>query len=530
MRDLYQKISEILQEILAEYYPQVSLDRPFGEVPQKQEFGDYSTMVALKIAAQKKENPLHIAERIKGLLTERFSFAEKIEVVKPGFVNIFFSREKLIDSLNQVFEQGEKYFASDKERKVLIEFVSANPTGPLSIAHGRQAVVGDAIANILKFCGDRVTREYYINDEGRQIELLTCSVAERMKEIKGEDFQIPEGGYQGEYVKKVAELALQKKPSDLRRFSLDTLLSWIREDLSEAGVEFDSWVSQKKLIAEGKVNDALAILKEKKYIFEQEDAVWFSSTSFGDDKDRVLKKKDGMLTYFASDIAYHENKLERNYDLLINLWGPDHHGYIQRVKAAVKALGLDDERLKILIIQLVTLTTKEKMSKRKGTAILLSDLVRDLGRNAVRFYYLTRRNSSHLEFDIDLAKAASFDNPLYYIQYAHARICSIFKKAGISGPEPGYSSYLETEEELLLLRKIFQFSSCLEKTYYALEPVYVIEFLKDFASSLHKFYEVTRVLVDDRNITRARLNLLAGVRTVLACGLHILGITPVEEM
>ncbi len=523
-------MSLVLEKILADCYPGHNIPLPLWETPQRQEFGDFSTAVALKLASALKKNPLVIAEEIKNELEKEASFAEKISIVKPGFINLFFSRDTLVAGLNRLFQENEGCFSLEKKRKVLIEFVSANPTGPLSIAHGRQAVVGDAIANILGYCGNDVTREYYVNDEGRQIELLVSSVEERIKELGGNQWAIPEGGYQGEYLKEVAAEAIEQKPEDLRDFSLAVLLSWIKKDLARLGIVFDNWVSQKKLIDQGKVEAAFRILEDKGLLYEKEDALWFSSTRFGDDKDRVLRKADGTLTYFASDIAYHENKLERKFDLLINLWGPDHHGYIQRVKAAVRALGLDDKRLAILIIQLVTLTSKEKMSKRKGTAILLSELEQEVGKDAARFYYLTRKNSSHLEFDIDLAKTLSFDNPLYYIQYAHARICSIAKKTDLGWPDPEYSRFLGEEEELVLLRKLFQFSSCLEKAYYSLEPMYVIDFLKELATALHKFYEVKRVLVKETDITRARLNLLAGVKTVLSCGLHLLGIKPLEEM
>ncbi|MCM8819295.1 MAG: arginine--tRNA ligase, partial [Candidatus Omnitrophica bacterium] len=408
-----------------------------------------------------------------------------------------------------------------------------NPTGPLSIAHGRQAVVGDVIANILKFYGNIVEKEYYINDEGNQIKLLISSVKERIKEIKGEEFNIPENAYLGEYVKDIAKAYLEKgKDEGLENFVIDYILFWIKKDLKALDIEFDNWVSQKKLIDDGYVEKVISFLKEKGLVYESEGSSWFCSTKFGDDKDRVIIKSDKELTYFACDIAYHKNKLERNYDKLINLWGPDHHGYIKRVEAAIEALGYNKDILKIIIIQLVSLKTKEKISKRKGTAILLSDLVQKVGKNATRFYYLLRKNSSHLEFDINLAQEASFNNVLYYIQYANARIESIFKKAKLKEKDidTAFIKYLNQEDEIDYLRTLLQFSNFLDKAYYTLEPVFIIEFLKTLATNFHKFYEKNKVLCEDKNKTYARLALLEGTKIVLHCALKILGIKPVEKM
>jgi arginyl-tRNA synthetase len=308
------------------------------------------------------------------------------------------------------------------------------------------------------------------------------------------------------------------------------VLGCIKKDLKDLGISFDNWMSQQKIIDDKKIEKVIEELKEKNLIYEKEDALWFSSTKFDDDKDRVIKKSDGELTYFASDIAYHEDKIKRKADELINLWGPDHHGYIERVKSAIEALGYNRNMLKVIIIQLVSLKTKQKMSKRKGTAILLSDLIKELGKDTTRFYYLTRKNSSHLDFDIDLARATSFDNPLYYIQYCSARIESIFEKADKKDFNPKHNQYLKTAEELALLRSLLQFSYTLEKAYYTLEPVFIIEYLKNLATSFHKFYETTRVIGEEENITHARLNLLEATKIVLHCALNLLGIVPVKKM
>ncbi len=530
MKDFSQKISKILEDIIKKEYEAV-IDEPLWEASPRQDFGDLSSMAALKLASRLKQDPLEIASNLKAHLEEKIkSDVEKIEILKPGFINIFIAKEVLLNSLNDILESKEKFFQRNLKRKIILEFLSANPTGPLSIAHGRQAVVGDVVGNILEFFGDYVVREYYINDAGKQLDLFIESVKERIKEINGEKFAIPEGGYLGEYVKDVANACVSEKPKDIREFALSYELSLIKKDLEQLGIHFDNWISQQKLIDDKKIEKVIDILKKKGLIFERENAIWFSATKFGDDKDRVIKKSDGELTYFASDIAYHEDKIERKTQQLINLWGPDHHGYIERVKSAIHALGYDKEILKVIIIQLVTLKTKEKMSKRKGTAVLLSDLISEVGKDATRFYYLVRKNSSHLEFDIDLAEDMSFNNPLYYVQYASSRIESIFQKAGIKKFDSKHTSNLEGNDDLAVIRMLLQFSYALEKAYYSLEPVFIIEYLKALAAVFHKFYETNQVIGKDKNLEKARLNLLEGTRIVLHCALNLLGITPAKKM
>jgi arginyl-tRNA synthetase len=534
MHSFQQKVSVILAELTrAEFGLEAPL--PLWELPSKPGFGDLSSMTAMKLSGVLKRSPQEIAEILKDKLTQRLGDeVEKIEVVNPAFINIHLSRAVLVNTINEVLTAGDQFFQRSLKRRVLIEFVSANPTGPLSVAHGRQAVVGDTIANILKFCGNEVTKEYYINDCGHQIDMLVESVRARMNELDGKECVIPEDGYFGDYIKDIAKLCQEKNPSNLRQFILDQMVELIKGDLASLGIVFDSWVSQRKLIDEGYVQSAIAALTQRGHMFDQEGALWFRSTTFGDDKDRVIKKADGELTYFASDIALHKDKMERKYDKLINLWGPDHHGYIARVKASLKALGYDESILDILIIQLVTIKTKqqtmERMSRRKGTAILLRDVAQEAGEDACRFYYITRRNSSQVEFDVDLAKEKSFNNSLYYIQYGCARIESIFKKAGVQNYNIEKSSALCEDGDFLLLRTILQFFNALEKAYYTLEPVFVIEYLKNLAAVLHKFYENQRVLSDDKDLTQARLNLLRAAQITIHCALNILGITPAKEM
>jgi len=536
MKGFYDKVSHILEEIIVRNYS-VSLEHPLWEVPQRQEFGDLSSMAALKLASKLKKEPLEIATQIKSFLEKELSGEyEKIEILRPGFINIFISSKILIESLSDILNVKEKFFRSGIKRKTLIEFLSANPTGPLSIAHGRQAVIGDTIANVLEFFGNDVIREYYVNDDGKQLDLMVASVKAWLG--PNPSGEIPEGGYKGEYIKDIAKKVSenknwQKNPEkfDLKKFTIKHILDdLIKKDLDSLCIKFDNWASQREIIDDKKVEKAIRSLTKKGLIYEKEGALWFASTKFGDDKDRVIKKADGELTYFASDIAYHKDKIERKFQKLINLWGPDHHGYIKRVESAILALGYNKSLLSVIIIQLVTLKTKERMSKRAGTMILLSDLVKDVGKDAARFYYLTRKNSSHLEFDIDLAKQMSFDNPLYYIQYVCARIESIFRKANVSSFDPNYNKFLTDPEELNLLRALLQFSYCLEKAYCVLEPAFIIEFLKDLASAFHRFYEQKKVIAEDKDITQARLNLLAALKIVFHCALGLLGITPVEKM
>ena len=528
MKGFYDKISCILEEIIEKDY-NLSLEYPLWEIPARKELGDLTSMAALKLASKLKQSPLEIGVKIKASLEKNLKDEiYKIEILKPGFINIFMSSKYLINCLNGILQDKDDFFRCHINKKVLIEFLSANPTGPLSIAHGRQAVVGDIIANILEFFGNNVQREYYINDAGRQIELFFSSVEASAGLIP----VFPEEGYKGEYIKDLANeyVKLKDNNRDIREFAVFSMLSSIREDLNVLGIKFDNWVSQKKIIDDNKVEEAVYGLKNKDLIYSKESALWFAATKFGDDKDRVIKKADGELTYFASDIAYHRDKIERGYEELINLWGPDHHGYIKRVKTAMQALGYKKEILKVIIIQLVSLKTKERMSKRAGNMVLLSDLIKSVGRDAARFYYLTRRNSSHLEFDLDLAKEMSINNPLYYIQYSCARIESIFKKAKVSSFDNKYNMFLAEEEEMNLLRTLLQFSYCLEKAYFTLEPVFVVEFLKTLAASFHKFYEKVRVIEEDDNITQARLNLLQALRIVFHCGLSLLGIKPIKRM
>lgn len=510
--------------------------------PPNRDMGDYSLATAMRLAKEFKKAPHMIAEDIKSAIEKQLSNLNpgiaKLEVVKPGFVNIFITEDKVKEFAAQIINEKESFFKGQPEsrQKVLLEFVSANPTGPLSIAHGRQAIVGDVMADILLFAGHDVSREYYVNDEGKQISLFAESMSARMAEAKGLEWSIPEGGYEGEYLKETASdliaAGVDYQNLDLVR---DAAVKWnlehIKSTLSLAGVEFDKWVSQRKLQDDGEIDKAIAFLTKHNYTYEEEGALWFKSTDFGDDKDRVLIRSTGVVTYFAADIAYHLYKLERGFTTLIDLWGPDHHGYIKRVDAALESFkaGYQDYIFKVIIIQLVKLKNV-KMSKRKGTMILLSDLIAEVGKDATRFYYILRKNSSHLDFDVDLAKAKSAENPLYYIQYAHARIASIIER---SNKEIEISSLNDLTEigEFNMIKELLEFSTAVRVSAEQREPYVIVDFLKALAASFHKFYEKHRVLDEDNpTTTKARLALIRAVQETFAIGLRLLGVDAPEKM
>ena len=513
------------------------------QTPPNRAMGDLSLTTALKLAKALKKSPMAIAQEIKEKLeaagVKDACGIERIECAAPGFINFFLAPETVKRLAAEIVASDGKTLggcveAAEKKR-ILLEFCSANPTGPLSIAHGRQAMVGDILAEILAFAGHDVAREYYINDEGKQIQLYAESVAERMKEIKGLPFAMPEGGYMGEYVKDAAQAMLDAgvdlaDVNAVREKSTAWNIANIRATLESGGVTYDRWVSQKKIELDGEIHKAIDILKEKGHTFEAEDATWFRSTAFGDDKDRVLVRSNGILTYFAADVAYHLYKLERGFDVLIDLWGPDHHGYIKRVDAAIEAFkGKGNFDFSVIIIQLVTVKDM-KMSKRKGTIILLSDLIDEVGKDAARLYYVLRRNSSHLDFDVDLAKAKSSDNPLYYIQYAHARIASIIEKSGKKVDTAALAG-LSEDGEFAMIKELFELSTAVKNAADQREPYIIIDYLKTLAAAFHKFYENNRILVEgDEKKTAARLALIEAVRVTLKTGLRLLGVSAPEKM
>lgn len=525
---------------------------PLLEFPKEASFGDISTTLALKLSALLKRSPRDISERLCTYLKEEISASdlkdtiEKIDIAGGGFINFYFSKEYLCSLLKEIVN-GKNYFAPlDKpEKKVLVEFVSANPTGPLSVAHGRQAAVGDSLCNILKLLGYDVSREYYLNDEGNQINILGNSIALRLRELSGENIPFPEDHYQGGYIIDLARELIEKpqtankNPDELKEYCRDygvkRILEIIKKELEDFGVKFDSWYSQKSLGDSGKIDKALAFLKEKGFIYEQEGAVWFASTRFGDDKDRVVIKSDGALTYLAPDIAYHQEKFRRGFDWLVNLWGPDHHGYIGRLKAAVEALGRKREALSVVIIQLATLFKQGKavsMSTRRGEYVTLRQVLDEVGKDAGRFFFLMRKTDSHLDFDLELAKQQSSENPVYYIQYAHARISGILAQGDVPlrQIQSADLNLLQEKEELRLLKVLSRFESALRIAAAQLDPYGLTAYLQELAESFHRFYDTHKVLVADQNLKTARLSLILGCKNIIALGLSLAGVSAPEKM
>ncbi len=544
-------VYNVAGKLAIKHVPEIML-----EVPRNRKLADLSTNIAMQICKAKKGlKPLEVAEEVLKLIKEgieKTGFKENIftvEVKPPGFINFRFSNNYLHDVIDRIISEGIGFGRSiqGKGKKVLIEFVSANPTGPLSIAHGRQAAIGDVLANILEFAGYKVAREYYLNDEGNQIELLGRSIHARYCELLGEACLFPEAGYKGDYIYDIAKVVIEKHNKALvalddknifffRDFGIKYIMDGIRKDLSDFSVRFDNYYSQHKLSRSGKVEKALTHLKEKGFLYEKDGALWFSSTRFGDDKDRVLRKSDGSYTYITPDIAYHEDKFKRGFDMLINLWGPDHHGYIPRIKAACQAIGKDKDLLSILIIQLVTLSRSGvpvRMSTREGEFITLRQVIDEVGKDVTRFFFLTRRRDSHLDFDLELAKKESMENPVYYIQYAHARICGILEhknKQGIGKDKGKTLELLHAEEELSILRILREFPEILEESAQDMEPHRLISYLMELAAAFHVFYSKHRVVSDDANLTSARLVLIESLKVVFSKALALLGVSCPEEM
>lgn len=525
------------------------------EIPAEKIHGEFSTNLALKSARILKKSPLHIAEEFRTVLQKSIpqtplkNKIARIEVLPPGFLNFFLTTEALYDILTQIFQEGDRYGRSHfgGGRKVQIEFVSANPTGPLSVAHARQAAVGDALVNIFQFLGFDARREYYINDGGNQINILGRSIQCRAAQILGKEEAFPENGYQGGYIKEMARIFLEengiKTLNDLEKvdasrwtqFGVDYLMNVIKKDLEDFRVHFDVWAHESQIAAPGNIKAVLAQLKDKGFLYEKEGALWFRSTDFADDKDRVVQKSDGTYTYLAPDIAYHKNKFERGFERVINIWGPDHHGYIPRLKAAVEALGEKRESLDVIIVQLATLYRDGKpvsMSTRRGEFISLREVIEEVGVDAARYFFLMRHTDAHLDFDLELAKKETPENPVYYIQYAHARIHSINKKAkeaGIEGKEKGFS-LLKEEIELDLIKKLGSLPDILLLCHKELDPYALVSYLHELAGLFHRFYDTSRVIGEDPELSRERFALINAVKIVLANGLRLLGLNTPEKM
>jgi len=522
------------------------------EAPKEKAHGDLATNLAMQLVRVARRNPRQIAEELLKALDLSGTFIQSAEIAGPGFINFRLDKSFLHQVIGEVLAQGDRYGSVDvgRGRSIQVEFVSANPTGSLHLGHARGAAVGDALCNLLEFAGYRVTREYYINDAGNQILNLAKSLEARYKQALGLEAEMPEDGYYGEdiveFARELAEregdrlLALpeEERLAYLREYGLSRELDKIRRDLERFRVRFDNWFSETSLYESGRVEAALNALKEKGHVYEKDGAVWLASTAFGDEKDRVLVKNDGSYTYLTPDIAYHMDKYARGYDLMINIWGADHHGYIPRLKAALAALGYDPDKLKVLIAQMVSLYQggeKVRMSKRTGKAVTMEELMDEVGVDAIRYFFTMRDIDTHLDFDMDLAVSASNENPVYYVQYAHARICSIFRQAKEMGIElPPYEgtdlSPLSTEAEYDLLRKMGEFPQAVAAAAAVFEPHHLIRYVYELASLFHSYYKAERVLTDDAAQTRARLLLVAAVRIVIANCLRLVGVSAPERM
>ncbi|MCM8799377.1 MAG: arginine--tRNA ligase [Candidatus Omnitrophica bacterium] len=533
------KLENLIQKIVKElFFLEIPLE---WQLPKEEKFGDISTNIALKISSLKKLEPYKVADLMIERLNkeiQRSLLKEDIQQIRndSGFINFFFTPQYYYKKLRDILIYKDKFMRFKiKPKKVLIEFVSANPTGPLSVAHARQAVVGDVLANVLEDLGFKVKREYYINDEGARIDALGRSVEARFKGLEGKE-EFPADGYLGEYIYDIAkEMKERKIQNNFANYAVRYLLKDIKNDLKNFGVRFDSWVSQKVLTKKRCIQKLISYFTKKGLIYEKEGAIWFKSTAFSDDKDRVIIKKDGSYTYLTADIIYHHYKYKRGFGWLINLWGPDHHGYIGRLKAAVEAMGKKAESLSIVIVQLVTLYKEGKvlpMSTRKAQYITLKEVLEEVGKDASRFFFIMRRTNSHLDFDLDLAKAKVNQNPVYYIQYAYARICGILRKTDIKiKPSKLKYSLLKEKEELELIKVLVEFPYQEFFVFKNLDPYNLTVYLQRLASAFHKFYDTQRVLNNiDKELSSCRIALVEATRIILDKGLRLLGISRPQSM
>ena len=555
-------------------FPQPSVD-----FPKREEWGDLSSSVAMVIAKQEQRPPLEVANVIADQLQTSSSLLEKVSVVPPGFLNFTLRSDCWFSVLAEIERMGDRYGHSDigQGQRVLLEFVSANPTGPLHVGHGRGAALGEALARVLGAAGYAVDKEFYINDAGRQMKLLADSVYARYLEVHGGEVAFPEDGYQGDYVRELARIVTQEKkaslltldPEDAKRecgrLASQEILREMKGDLTRFGVEFGTWYSEAALVSSGKLQAALSDLQQRDLVLTRDGATWFRSSQFQDEKDRVVCRQDGEYTYLASDIAYHFDKLRRGYDWLINIWGADHHGYVPRMQAAIQAFGYAKDRLRVVLTQMVRLLRngrKVEMSKRAGEFVTLQDVLDEVGGDAATFFFLMRRSDTHLDFDLELAKKQSAENPVYYVQYAHARLASLFRNAeqrGLTVPPVSMAplSALVQPEEIRLIKQISGFPGLLETSARTLEPHRLTFYLQELAGLLHVFYYKRRVLPPrldgfqeeesrglgpsgessepvqeglSKDVTTARLVLLKHVQTVIRNGLHLLGISAPEKM
>jgi len=533
--------------LVTKEYPPIEI-----AVPGNEAHGDYATNIAMLLAKSERKPPIVIAECIKKCFVDTSGVLADVRVEKPGFFNFFLKTDFLATSLSSVLNEPAVFGKSDfgKGSKVLLEFVSANPTGPLHIGHGRGAVVGDVLGRILEATGHRVHREYYVNDAGNQMAMLGKSAHIRYRQSGGEDVEFPENLYSGDYIKDIAadekyqslilgagddEEAITKASAT---YTSNLILENIKDDLKAFRVDFDDWFSEKSLFDSGTVDKAVRAFEDSGHIYEEDDARWLKSSQYGDEKDRVVVRKDGRPTYLASDIAYHQQKFERGFERCINIWGADHHGYLPRVKASLDMLGIDPSRLEVLFVQFVSLRRSGRpvqMSTRAGQFEELSTVVEEVGVDAARFFFLMRSVDSALEFDLDLAKEQSSENPVFYVQYAHARTCSLFRQAeergavfDLAGGIP--AGGLRLPEEHVLAKTVLEWPGVVQLAAERLEPHHITFYLMALTKQFHGYYNAHRVLDQEPAVTKARLCLVQCVQTVLKNGLDLLGVTAPGRM
>ena len=569
-------LAGLIQRALEQLVPAGTTARIQLDRPKQAQHGDFACNIAMLLAKELRGNPRAIAQKILDALPASPDL-EKAEIAGAGFINLFLTERYKQQVVGRVIAAGSRYGSNNtgQDRKTQVEFVSANPTGPLHVGHGRGAAYGASVASILSTAGFAVSREYYVNDAGRQMDILALSTWLRYLELGGETVGFPPNAYQGDYVRDMAAelrkadgtryhrtwtqasacaadvgaeperhlddlIANAKQLLDadfdrVHRHALDTQLNDCREDLAEFGVSFDRWFSERSLFTSGQVDRAVEQLEQRGHIYVQDGAKWFRSSDFGDEKDRVVQRENGLYTYFASDIAYHLDKFERGFDLVIDVWGADHHGYVPRVKGALSALGQEPARLDVALVQFAVLYRngeKVSMSTRSGEFVTLRELRREVGNDAARFFYVMRKSDQHLDFDLDLAKSQSNENPVYYIQYAHARVCSVLAQWG--GDESVLQSAdpapLVSPHEAAVLKLLMEYPEVIENAARDLAPHSVAFFLKELAGEFHSYYNAERFLVEDAALTRARLALALAVRQILRNGLALLGVTAPEKM
>ncbi|MBN2689600.1 MAG: arginine--tRNA ligase [Gammaproteobacteria bacterium] len=577
-----EKIAKVVEEAVASLslhiknIPEIKIDRTRDEA-----HGDFATNIALVLAKDARQNPRMLAQA----LIEKIDVTddiEKVEIAGPGFINFFLSKNAKFAVIKSIFDQKDRFGYGEvgANKRINLEFVSANPTGPLHVGHGRGAAFGATVANLLETQGYKVDKEYYVNDAGRQMHVLAVSVWLRYLSLFGDLPSFPRAGYKGEYVIDIAK-ALQKEHGDVfakdlasvfadlpndeldKEIYIDALvqnaqtllgehsystifdaavesvLNDIREDLTEFGVKFDNWFSEASLVNSGRIDESIKTLQERGFIYKKNGALWFAATKLGDEKDRVVVRENGITTYFASDIAYHLDKYKRGYDKIIDVFGADHHGYLPRIKAFLQAENLDVDKFNVLLVQFAILyrgKIKLQMSTRSGEFVTLRELREEVGNDATRFFYIMRKNDQHLDFDLDLAKSESSDNPIYYIQYAHARICSVMRQLDDKGFEfnekEGFNNLnlLSEPQEQQLIRRMRAYSDTLERAALNYEPHSLAHYLQDLANDFHGFYNAHQFLVDDAALRNARLCLILAVKQLLANGLILLGVSAPDTM